>query len=421
VSPAVPRSFAVPALIAILACWATPCSADDIYVTITADTNDGFCGGPLHLPCSLRDAVISANARPGHDTIHVPAGFYNLTIAGTNEDNCLTGDLDILDDVTIFGGGADSTLINLTYLDRAVETFGTSYVQIYDVSINNGDGHGSNGGGILHYSSGMLILGRCVINGCVAQGASGGGICAANGPLVVQDSTLSSNHADHGAAIALYSGGGPLTLRRSTITNNYGLSSVRGGAVLVASAGGTIESSTIYANNGDNGAVVVRALGALTIESSTLADNSHYAIFNATAEPGFVTLRNNIIKGQCAGYNYSTEGGNVGDPADQCGLVNPGDYTFVPIYLHPLGDYGGPTPTMPPVYVANDGNLAIDNGWADANCLVVDQRGMNRPRDGNGDGVAQCDSGAVEVDFDGLPFTDGFESGDTSMWSAAVP
>ena len=39
---------------------ASPCIADTFTVTITADTNDGFCGGPF--PCSLRDAIMTANA-----------------------------------------------------------------------------------------------------------------------------------------------------------------------------------------------------------------------------------------------------------------------------------------------------------------------------------------------------------------------
>lgn len=47
-------------------------------VTKTADTADGVCDAD----CSLREAIVAANALTGADTIAVPAGVYTLTIAG---------------------------------------------------------------------------------------------------------------------------------------------------------------------------------------------------------------------------------------------------------------------------------------------------------------------------------------------------
>ena len=44
---------------------------------------------------SLRSAIEAANSRPNSDTILLPAGTIKLTIAGANEDNAATGDLDI--------------------------------------------------------------------------------------------------------------------------------------------------------------------------------------------------------------------------------------------------------------------------------------------------------------------------------------
>ena len=50
---------------------------------------------------------------------------------------------------------------------------------------------------------------------------------------------------------------------------------------------------------------------------------------------------------------------------------------------------------------------------------AVDQRGLLRPWDGDGDGAARSDRGAVEL---GAPlFVDGFESGDSSAWSDFDP
>ena len=70
-------------------------------VTKTADTNDGTCDSD----CSLREAIVAANAAADADTINVPAGAYTLTIAGMLEDAGATGDLDITESVTITGAG----------------------------------------------------------------------------------------------------------------------------------------------------------------------------------------------------------------------------------------------------------------------------------------------------------------------------
>jgi hypothetical protein len=77
------------------------------------------------------------------------------------------------------------------------------------------------------------------------------------------------------------------------------------------------------------------------------------------------------------------------------------------------------------------GSPAIDAGSCFAGSVTVDQRGLSRPFDEPGASNADdaCDAGAVEwtdsngngID-DGIEiFLDGFESGDTSGWSATGP
>src|SRR2546427_7295051 len=99
-----------------------PAAAATFTVNDTADAvdavpGDGFCataGGT----CTLRAAIQEANALPGPDTIMVPPGTYLLTIEGRDEDAPVTGDLDITDDVTITGAGADRTILDGNGIDR---------------------------------------------------------------------------------------------------------------------------------------------------------------------------------------------------------------------------------------------------------------------------------------------------------------
>ena len=75
--------------------------------------------------------------------------------------------------------------------------------------------------------------------------------------------------------------------------------------------------------------------------------------------------------------------------------------------LGPLQDNGGPTETM----ALGAGSSAIDAGDGTA-CPATDQRGVTRPQDGDNNGTAVCDIGAVEVLSD-IIFSDGFEGAPT--------
>ncbi len=79
-------------------------------VTKTADTNDGTCNAD----CSLREAIAAANAAPDADSITLPAGTYQLTLAnagGVNEDGNATGDLDLNQSASIVGADVNTTIV----------------------------------------------------------------------------------------------------------------------------------------------------------------------------------------------------------------------------------------------------------------------------------------------------------------------
>ncbi|MGH9381707.1 MAG: hypothetical protein ACRD2Z_14000, partial [Thermoanaerobaculia bacterium] len=89
---------------------ATPCLSAELTVdrmddAVDAVPGDGLCETAPDPGCSLRAAIQEANALPGADTILVPPGIFVLSLAGIDEDEAATGDLDVTDAVSIAGAG----------------------------------------------------------------------------------------------------------------------------------------------------------------------------------------------------------------------------------------------------------------------------------------------------------------------------
>src|SRR5512140_2617466 len=82
-------------------------------VNTTNDTlSAGACAAATPGQCSLREAIIEANATAGTDTIMVPAGTFTLTrprVAG--DFTAQHGTLDVTDSVNIIGAGQNTTII----------------------------------------------------------------------------------------------------------------------------------------------------------------------------------------------------------------------------------------------------------------------------------------------------------------------
>ncbi len=152
-----------------------------------------------------------------------------------------------------------------------------------------------------------------------------------------------------------------------------------------------------------------------TIVNNSFMDVSEHPAPSTAGLSGDVTLINTIISNNagvpdCSG-NLSPSSTNNLIADGSCGVNSvTGDFQF-----GPLADNGGPTQT----HALLPGSAAIDAG-DDNYCSSpevngVDQRGVARPQDGNGDGVSACDIGAFELS-DTVPVCDITHSLPKNKW-----
>jgi CSLREA domain-containing protein len=176
------------------------CAAPEFIVTKTDDTNDGLCTSE---DCSLREAIVFANACSGPNTVRVPSGTYLLDRHGAGEDNADTGDLDITDDLTIYGDTL--AVIDGDAADRVFDVHMSVVVSMENLVIQNGQEQG--GAGI--QNQGDLAISNCSIlenHATVPPGGSGyavgGGIFSGqSASMTIVDSQINDN-------TATYQGGG---------------------------------------------------------------------------------------------------------------------------------------------------------------------------------------------------------------------
>jgi FG-GAP-like repeat len=371
--------------------------------TITVTTNNPNIASDGQ--CSLIEAINNANddaatfpdcaAGNGADTIVLPANA-NLTLSTV--DNTTFGPLipnglpTINSRITIEGNGAtiarqgsapafnliivsgDLTLESLTLSGGSNGVF-----NLGTLSINNSTVSGNQ--------RGVSNFGTLSIKNSTISGNTGGGISNFYATLTIENSTISGNVGDQGGGISNISGG--VTITNSTISGN------------IANAGGGLLNTPLYG----------------------------YCEFFNSCSPATLALNNSLIAGNQAavapeienvgsvvnGNNFNLFGSN--SDAGVTGFT-PGPTDIVPSVslaniLGPLKNNGGPTQThallagSPAIDAGNPGGC-LDNLGA---VLLKDQRGFPRNVDGNNDGTARCDIGAVEfgagsgttpiIDFDG--------------------
>jgi hypothetical protein len=401
------------------------------------------CASPA-TPCPTIQTALNM-AAPG-EVVHLAAGTYTET-------------LPIDEPVMLVGAGAGTTVIEGWGWAPVVDIFPFAQLDLSGVTIRNGQvqfGAGVYvgwrgrlemrdavvtmndaeimGGGIYVECEAGAVLENLVITGNTA-GERGGGLAACGWTRLV-DSSVSQNSAPWGGGVAI---NGHVRIEASTIADNTATEFGGGGVVNqgwsivvdsaihgnTASLGGglanmqwanlLVENSTVSGNDGGglfNDFLAVAGLDGCTVADNSGIDTEHSGVMNWDS----VSLHSTVLAGNmpfnCANrvtsYGYNLEDGTG------CGLDGPGDLSDTDPMLGPLADNGGPTLT----HALPAGSPAIDHGDPAA-FFAVDQRGMDRPADGDFDGVSVADVGSVE--FVDPIFADGFETGDATVWGSISP
>jgi predicted outer membrane repeat protein len=325
-------------------------------VTTNADVvnpSDGFT--------SLREALAYATTLAGPQTITFAPALSGQTILVTN------GQLALNQNLTIDGSSlANAVQINGNHLSSIFAVSGGADVVLNSLTLTNGyAGSGGSGGAIVN--SGTLALNHCTLAGNSANGD--GGAIWNGGPLTLTACTLLNNIANFAGAVQNYS---PCTLVNCTLTGNYATNN--GGAIdSDFSAVLTLTQCTFFGNTaGGVGGAVDNYLSTLNVGNSILAGDSGGGDLYSWSGSTVNVYGTNIVP---VLYSLGTNGGT--------GAV----LSSAPL-LAALGNYGGPTQTMPPLR----GSPAIDAGSdAVAAGMTTDQRGYPRVSG------AHVDIGSVEA------------------------
>lgn len=361
---------------------------------------------------SLRQAVADLCA---NGTITFAAVLAGQTIALSSQltlDKNLTIDGSALATaVTLTGGhttrlmtvnsGATVTLTALHFTNGRVDNgYGGAIYNEGTVTINHShfqnnvavtNGSGGGGGAIANFGNSVTINHSSFSDNQALKGPGGAIVTWTPSTLLVNNSTFTNNRVtDHGGG-AIYSNQAAVTLVGSTFNGN--LSSYDDAISHLGGIGGAplmIRNSTISGGNGirvDN--VYNDRFTSVAIHNSTLTGNTR----GVSANRSTVILANTIIANSTSGADctvtnstFATNSNNLIED-NSCSPLLAGDPN-----LGPLQDNGGATQT----HALLVGSPAIDSGDG-STCLATDQRGVNRPIDGNGDGTARCDIGAFEA------------------------
>ena len=382
--------------------------ADYFFVDSTTDAVDAAPGDFLCADangnCTLRAAVMEANALAGADTIKLGANTYRLTLPGNAEHAAASGDLDILGPVTIEGLNPVSTIIDGGGIDRIFEIIDAGNVTLTQLTVRNGvagfntPGYFVNfaGGGIFNVgSSSSVTLDEVEVHNNNA--VTGGGIFTMFSTMTVNQSTVFGNFATAGSGGGIVEGlAGFLNIYNSTISGN--MATLHGGGLVTSNNAPILNNVTLTNNvadsdndgNGDGGGIQ-QGIAAPRLSNTLLAGNFDSGGEAPDCTGGITSLGYNLIGNDTGCSITASSGDQIGNNASPLDPL-----------LGPLGDNGSSTLT----HMLLNGSMALDSGnpalpgTGGGACESLDQRNIDRTL------LAPCDTGAVEqTPSQGMDFT----------------
>ncbi|WP_395375943.1 choice-of-anchor Q domain-containing protein [Marinicella sp. W31] len=349
---------------------------------------------------TLREAIETVNG--------VPGAFidFDATLFSTPQTITLqNSDLKITAATTIIGPGADLLTIDGSDQTRIL-TIDSGQDEDIEVAISgmtftrgNGASETDNSRGGCIYTFDNLTLTESVVTEC--NGSNGGGIWSRSSALNIQNSILSNNSVNNKGG-ALYRKSGSADISNTTIVSN---SARKGGGIYLTQAGLILSNSTLSNNQGNQGGGIRLESGSprMVIRNSTIFNNIGIGLDVRNTKMSNTIITGNT-DGDCVFLITGSDNQNNLDTDGSCNVEAINHTTVADPRLGPLFDNGGFAPTHIPL----NGSPAIDNG-DDLLCLLLDQRGEDRPQDGDGNGTANCDIGAVEGVLNDVVFINGFE------------
>ena len=305
-----------PRLLAVLAATALPLvafpvAAADFVVNTTQDVISGTCTASA---CSLRDAILAANATTGPSTIHLDAHNYGVTIQGSGENAGLTGDFDVQGDLTIIGAGRDATKLFISSpSEQVIDVAAGARLRLEHLSIGIGIRSG-------YFGDADAARTRLELLDVVAGGTSpSGNTIVANGNLMIDHSTIVAGAYSNGQTAIIFDGE-QLDISSSQVTwakvglriNLAATGSARiASSFLHRSDYGPNSCGSLWINGGQNvsilgsqidngnsqsglGSCISGAQDVAIIDSAITVDSSNEAIFISAAT---TTIRNSTIAG----------------------------------------------------------------------------------------------------------------------------
>lgn len=423
---------------------AAPALSTRIAVTTTEDElrTNGQCS--FHEALENQNAVWSAPhakvtapypdcpAGLEYAAIELPAGKYLINQSSTDCEpgtpgcwlDAIAQRLDLsMNQLTILGQGPHATFIDGGGKGLVFEVAPTAHIVMTGLTIQHSEqcpihnagaleldavhiqDNGTTGFGWYVYecggihNEGVLTVTNAIVRRNGTFGSGGGIHNAKPGLLTLTDVTLNANQAARGAG--LYTTWNA-ALDRVTISQNGATarSPYQGGGIFNDSeqfAEVFLTNVTVSTNlaSHSGGGIYSRGAGKAYLRNVTVASNGAASAGGIYVESGVFSLWNVLLApnlgGNCGGGPMLVQTGNLSSDGT-CGVQFTGPYnrSNVDPMLGPLTDNGGPTLTHAPQY----GSPAVDHGDA---CGSSDQRGEPRPQDGDSDGKAQCDIGAVEL------------------------